>query len=433
MFQEDMMAKESMGRRNFLKRSAGIAALGVGLSGCASTRRISMTAQNARRRLGANDRIAIAIVGTGAHGTKFIHQVNVADKKYNANAEIVAVCDLWRVWRHRAKAITAEATGKTPQDYVRYPDMLEKAKLDGVIVATPDFWHVPVLLDCVKAGKDVYVEKPLSYDLAQAKAGRDAVKATGAVVQVGTQMRSSPRLHAARDYVKSGRLGKISTIETAFNDCSQRWLRKELCNQIKEKDFDWEFYLRDREYRPFNPRQAMEWRLFHEFTMGSTGILGSHRFDAVNLIMDVDFPDSAVSQGGVYVWKDGRETEDTVMSLIDYPQEFILHYTSRFGNNATPGLLLRGVNGTLDAFNAEVSGAGGNGRYKLPDDPEKLKLKESTGHDHILNFLECMRSRNTPNASIDHGYQHAVAGLLAIKALREERKVRYCRKSQGFV
>ncbi|MHC4674868.1 MAG: Gfo/Idh/MocA family protein [Planctomycetota bacterium] len=425
------MSNKSMNRRSFLKTSACSATIGI--SGCKLTGKTTTTTQSVRRKFGANERIALGIVGMGVRGKNFVISTSQLAKQKLSNVELVAVCDVWRIGREQAVALVEKESGSKPQAFNRHQDMLEKGGVDAVIITTPDFWHVPVLLDCLKAGKDAYVEKPLGVTLSEARKARDAVHATGRVVQVGTQRRSENKFHAARDFVKTGRLGKISTVEGAFNDCSPRWRREEMCKKLKENDIDWKYYLRDRAYRPFNPRHVLEWKLFRDFTMGTSGLLGCHLYDSLQLVMDVPYPASAVSQGGVYVYKDGREVEDTFMSLIEYPREFILHYTTRLGNWSSPGLKIFGTQGTFDVEKTIFTEEGGKAKRKPPFEEQKLTVKPNQAHQHLRNFLDCMRTRKTPVASIDIGYQHMITSVIAQEAMYAGRRLRYDPKKDRIV
>ncbi|UCD28665.1 MAG: Gfo/Idh/MocA family oxidoreductase [Planctomycetota bacterium] len=425
------MNNRVMDRRSFLRTTAGTAALGI--AGGAVKGKSAARAASAKRTPGANDRISVGVVGMGVRGTALADAVVNMSKNKGVNIELAAICELWRVAREKKAAEFGEKTETKLKVFVRHEEMLEKADVDAVIITTPDFWHVPVLLDCVRAGKDAYVEKPLGVTLEEAKAARDAVHATDRVVQVGTQRRSEDKFHVARDFVKTGQLGKISTIECAFNDCSPRWRREAQCKKMKESDVDWKYYLRDRAYRPFNPRDILEWKLFRDFTMGTSGLLGCHIYDALQLVMDVPYPISAVSQGGVFVYKDGREVEDTFISLLEYPREFVAHYMTRLGNRASPGLKIRGVRGTLDAEAGRYSGEGGRKDDRLPDKPVKLTMPKQRRPSHMQNFFDCMRSRQTPIASIDVGYQHMITSVIAQEAMIQKRRLVYDPKRDRIV
>lgn len=403
----------TMNRRQFLRTST-LAAGGALLSAPAA------------RALGANERIRVGIVGLGVRGNYHRKALGDIAKRGLADVEVAAVCELWTPWREAAVAAVEKENGRKPQAFVRYPDMLEKGGVDAVVVTTPDFWHVRVLLDAVKAGKDVYVEKPLCVKFEDAKVARDTVKASDRVVQCGTQRRSEKKFHAAHEFVKSGKLGKICEIEAAYNDNSPRWRREKECKSMKEADFDWKFYLGGLPDRPFNPRQVLEWKLFRDFTMGTSGLLGCHAFDIIQFVMDAPHPASAVSQGGVFFYKDGREVEDTFTTLIEFPQEFILRYETRLANQTASPMAIYGTNGVLDLEKATYSGKGGvRSKNLLPAEETKLAVEPDRPHDHMVNFLECMHSRKQPAAPIDAGYAHAVTSLLAQEAMYAGRRLKY--------
>ncbi|GMU22950.1 MAG: dehydrogenase [Phycisphaerae bacterium] len=410
-------------RRRFLSRST-IATAGA----LAGTRAAAYA-----RTLGANDRIRLGFIGTGGRGRSMIIEVGTLARQEGVNVEITAVCDLWKVAREAGAADVTRLVGGTPKQFARPEELLARTDIDGVVIATPDFWHVPQLLAAVKAGKDVYIEKPLAWSLDEAKAARNAVKASDRVVQVGTQGRSSPARFAAREFIRAGRLGRVSTATAAANDCGPRWRREDTCAEIKAADFEWEYYLADRPKRPFNPRQAVEWRLFWEFSTGPAGLLGSHMFDATQFVLDAPLPATATANGGVYLWPDGRETPDTFMALIEYPRKCLLHYTTRLGNDSGYGLHLFGTAGMLDAHSTEYKGLGGRGPDKLPDEPQKLAFDPPGPYPHMRNFLDCMRSRKTPLGSIDAGYQHTITMLLANESFKTGRKMRYDEQKERIV
>lgn len=412
---------KAINRRHFLKTSA-VAASGA------------LLAAPAARALGANDRIRVGIIGLGVRGN--YHSKSLADlaKRKLANVEIAAISELWKPWREAAAGRIKDLTGTAPQSFVRYPDMFEKGGVDAVVITTPDFWHVPVLLDAIKAGKDVYIEKPLCVKFEEAKAARDTVKASDRVVQCGTQRRSEKKFQAARDFVRSGKLGKISVAEGTYCDNGPRWRREKDCKAMQLADFDWEFYTRHLPERPFDPRQVLEWKLFREFTMGTAGLLGCHLFDTMQFMLDAPLPDSAVAQGGVYVYKDGRNVEDTFEALIAYPQEFVLRYGTHLGNGTGTPMTLYGTNGVLDAEHSIFSGKGAQpGKNRLPAAETKLDVAKDGPHDHMLNFLECMGTRQQPIASIDAGFSHAVTSLLAQEAMYAGRRLRYDAEKDAIV
>jgi predicted dehydrogenase len=201
----------------------------------------------------------------------------------------------------------ADKHGMKPQQFARHQDLLALPGLDAVIITTPDHAHCAVLTDVVRAGKDAYVEKPLCARLEDAIAAHDLVKGSKQVVQVGTQRRSSPKFRAACEYVRSGALGPICKIETAWNRNVPSWSRP--VDMVRPDEVDWEQYQVYLPKREFDPVRYRCWQLFYEHTTGLVGLLGSHMIDVALWFMDDPVPTSAVALGGNLTWKDGREIQ----------------------------------------------------------------------------------------------------------------------------
>jgi predicted dehydrogenase len=308
--------------------------------------------------------------------------------------------------------------------------LLSTPGVDAVIITTPDFAHPGILVDAVKAGKDAYVEKPLCARLEDAVLAYDAVSASDRIVQVGTQRRSSARFLAGYEYVKSGALGPVSKIETAWNRNVPSWRRP--LDTMKEADVDWAHYRKFLTPRPFDPVRLRSWQWFYENTTGLVGLLGSHLIDVAQWFMDDPYPTSAVALGGQYVWKDGREISDTAEYVFEYPKGWLLTFSSRLGSGPeTDYTVFRGTRRSLDTRDW-TSRQADNARPADAQDvvlpaPPKAEGSLTTGDagPHVANWIECMRSRKTPHAPIAVGYSHAVACCLAREAERTGRRMRY--------
>jgi predicted dehydrogenase len=402
---EVLMSGNRVDRREFL-------ATGVGLASAALT----------GSTVGAspNDRIRLGIVGCGARGTYLLHQAIAAAP---GQLEIVALCDVWSLARETMAALVAEKLpGQKPRLVSRHQDLLETPSLDGVIIATPDFSHPGVLIDTVRAGKDAFVEKPLSARLEDAVAALDAVEASRQIVQVGTQRRSNPQFLAAAEYVKSGALGPICKIETAWNRNVPSWRRP--IDVVKEEDVDWEQYLMYHPKQAFDPQRFRCWQWYYEYTTGLVGLLGSHMIDVALWIMNDPFPLSAVALGDILTWKDGRQISDTAEYVFEFPKGWLLTFSSRLGSGPESDYeIFYGQERTLDSRDW-ISRPAANTR---PDGATDTPLPAQTvvEHGHVGNWLDCMRSRQTPNAPIQAGYAHAVACCLGREAERTGRKMRY--------
>lgn len=394
------MAKSSLSRRSFL------AASGVALSA-------GMTA----RAAGANDRIRIGCIGTGSRCGAHLQSIGNLSNAHNV--EIAAVCDVWRPNRERAAAYVEKGSGKKPFAASRFGEVLARDDIDAVVIATPDFGHTPIMIEALKANKDVYVEKPMALSIGNAAEAVDLARANERVVQVGTQRRSEGRWHAAHDLVASGKLGHVSRISAANCFNHARWARD--YSDCKEEDVDWEAYLFNRPMAPFDPRLLRQWHLFRMCTNGLSGLWMTHLIDAAHVIMGSAHPTSAVAHGGNYVWKDGREHCDVFHALLDYPEGYLFDWAMSLTNAAGTHYTVHGRYGTLDMESGTYSGAGG----EKGKEAESGTLEPPPDGDHMANWLECMRTRQRPIADIEYGFQHSVATIMAAEALHTGQRMRY--------
>jgi predicted dehydrogenase len=399
-------------RRQFLKAaSAGAAALTVSASSYA-------------RIVGANDRISIGLIGCGDRGVK-AHMPGVHAHAKTENVEITAVCDPWSVRREIASAQTREWYGRPARQFVSYRDLVALQDVDAVMIASPDHLHTTHLEAAAKAKKDVYCEKPLATEFAALKSACDAVRASQVVFQSGTQVCSSPAVRACREIVQSGVLGKISRIEQCRNGTVPYWYR--YLKDAQEKDVDWREFLGDRPMRPFRGDVFTGWYGYRDFSGGPVPGFASHFIALVNCITRSRCPTSAVCHGGTFIWKDEHHftCPDDVQATWIYPEEFLVSYSTNFGNGSGNCCRVYGDEGTLDLSNwnaPTVSNAGAGKKSRLGSE---TPVKPIEGPDHFQNWLQCIRSRKPTNGSIDSGYQHAVAVIMAMQAFDTGRRQVY--------
>jgi len=377
-------------------------------------------AATAARARSANDRIQLGIIGAGGRGSQLMR--DVANAKA-ANAAVIAVCDVYRPNRERAVGFAAKTWNVKPRQTVDYKELLGWPEVDAVLIATPDFGHSIILKDAVEAGKDAYCEKPMGVDFAEAKAAYLAVRQRDRVVQIGTQRRSEGRLIAAARLLRSGLLGQVTRVEFSVNFQEPRWRRD--YTQIRPEDVAWPQFLLHRPARPFDARRFREWQLFRDYTNGIAGLWMCHFIDLVHWFLEDPYPAGAVANGGVYLWKDGRETSDVFHALLDYPKGFLVSFAMSLTNAARNRNLWFGTRGTLDADAMKITGEGS----RMPDRlTEEIAVPEDPVNSHMENFLECVRTRRTPRADIQAGFSHAVAVCMAGQALDKGRKVRFDRQ-----
>lgn len=382
-----------------------------------------ITALAARRVPGANDRIGIGILGCGRRN--LLGQV--LEFQGRVNAQVRAVCDIWSQHREAAAARVRQSGSASVAALHEYDDLLARGDIDAVVIGTPDHQHCAQLIAAVRAGKDAYVEKPLAMDLKELRRAHDAVKASGRVVQMGTQVRSFPTSVAARAFVQAGGLGDIFKIEQARNSFKPYWYRYAE-RAIDRGDTDWKRFLMHRRSRPWDPQQYAGWFGYRDFSQGPHSNLGVHFFDLVHFITGSGPPSRAVTMAGSYRWnRDGFDVPDSVETTLEYPdQGFLVRYSSTFGVRGNSFLKFFGTRGEMDATRwgdpFAISGA-------TVEDEERVRdgqaIAEAESTPHMLNFLECVRSREEPHAPIEAGYNHSVAAILADESMVHGCRVKY--------
>jgi predicted dehydrogenase len=432
-----------MKRSTFLKTTAA-AGLAVGFS-----------AKSYARILGANDRVRIGVAG---FSDRFKNDLFPAFSRHNKelNFEIVAVSDLWTVRRDQGLAFLKEKTNPDVVAFRNNEEMYASKKTDAVIISTADFQHALHTVEAVNAGQDTYTEKPMAETMNDARAVLKAVRESKKIVQIGSQRRSGPNYHAAADFIKGGQFGPIVMVELMWNvNQPGRWRRPALVAQCREADLDWKRFLLNRPYEPFDPRKYLEYRLFWPLSSGIPGQWMSHQIDTVHWFSGLPHPRSAVANGGIYQWKDGRKNADTLTIVFDYgPADdpttgFQVTFASRFSNSAGDVKELYYSNGGMINLDTnEISGNGGlteNFAKAMNMKPNLLEPRKiegfkaetaaSMGSDpltsaHMRNWMTCVRSRQQPNAPVEAGYQHSIACIMANAAYRTGMKVTFDEKRQ---
>lgn len=380
----------------------------------------ALTALSATRVWGANDRIGIGLIGCGNRGIQ-AHMKDVLKFREETNVEFRAVCDIWKQHREEAADLSGKTQGNTPKQLAAYRELLAMKELDAVIIATPDHQHATMLADAVRAGKDVYVEKPLAMDMKDLLMAVDAVKRTDRIVQMGTQIRSLPSSMGAKKWIASGAMGKIIKVEQERNSTQPYWNRYGE-RKIAEGDTDWKSFVFNRKMRNWDPDQHAAWYGYRDFSRGPHANLMVHFIDLVHHITGNAVPKRCVTLGGTYRWKDARTAPDSVETILDY-DDFLVRYSTAFGTGNGNYLKFFGNKGTVDAsgwsgkpFPVELKGA----EQPLP---EGTTIPEVESDHHMVNWLKCVRSRQQPNAPIDAGYAHSVAVIMADESLIRGRRM----------
>src|SRR5580692_11209022 len=436
------MALQENNRREFLKMG------GAALAATA----VSWNATSYASIVGANDRVRVGVIGCGDRMRGALIPA-FTQNKTDMNFEFVAVSDIWNRRREEGAAYIEKVSGDKVTPVRNNDELYARKDVDAVLIATADFQHARHGVEAVNAGRDAYVEKPTAHTMEDARLFLAAVKKTGKIVQVGTQRRSTPSYQKAAEYIQSGKFGDIVMVEMTWNvNQPGRWRRPDVVPLLKEEDTDWKRYLMNRPHEPFDARKYLEFRLFWPYSSGIPDQWLVHQIDTVHWFSGFPHPRSVVANGGIYLWKDGRENWDTMTAVFDYgplddpSKGFQVQYSSRFTNSAG-GVkeLYYSVGGMLDMDTQRVTPDGGLKAkaaaemgmkedllesFSLGENAEAASTAANTGADpqtsaNMRNWMECVRSRKTPNAPIEAGYSHSIALCMNVAAIQTGQKVTF--------
>jgi len=414
-------------RRGFIKSSvAGTVAAGLVLRGAPANARI----------IGANDRIVVGVIGTGRMG-----QSNLNDFVKQTDVEVAALCDVFAPNLDRATQKAEKADRH--KDFRR---VLDRKDIDAVIVATPDHWHSPAMIMACQAGKDVYVEKPISVTIEEGRRMVAAARRYNRIVQVGTQQRSGLHFQKAVEIVRSGKLGKISFVRTwNFGNQYPAGIGSPPDSDPPE-GLDWDTWLGPAPKVKFNanrfgvsPDRWSSFRWFWDYAGGMMTDWGVHLIDIVQWAMNVEYPSRVSATGGKLCLQDNRETPDTLFVTYQYPG-FVCTYENRECNGSSIngqgyGIMFHGTEGTLYVNREfyEIMPEKKPGPDKKPvDRMEPIKDKSSNNQhlDHVRNFLDCVKSRQRPISDIEIGHRSTSACLLGNVAYRSGQSITWDGKTE---
>jgi predicted dehydrogenase len=351
------------------------------------------TAISASRILGANDRIRLGGIGVGGRGT---YDLGLAAKA--ENTQVVAVCDVYEPRRAEVKQRLAPDGAA----YTDYRELLDRNDIDAVIIGSPDHWHVPMIIDSVKAGKDVYCEKPVSHSIEEGKRLLTETADTKQVVQIGYQQRSWEHFKAAQQMIASGKLGDIALIVSSW----YQGYRKLMANRkpTDPSKIDWNRFLGSAPRQPFDPIRCAYWRWFWDFGGGHLTDLFSHWVDVIHWCMGQDTPRSAQTMGTRNVFPE-FECPDTINAGYEYPGGFnVIYNGSLVGSLEAGNVVFHGSNGLMRLNRSGFAyWEEGMAAFEKPDLPPPVASMQSKGDGtiaHMQNFLDCVRSRATPNSPL---------------------------------
>lgn len=378
------------------------------------------------RGYASNDTLNVACFGTGGRCRWLMQRLAKIP-----GVRLAAVCDVWD--RHLAEgAILADANAI--QEGTDFRRLLDRSDIDAVLIGSPDHWHVPMTVAACEAGKDVYVEKPLTHKLSEGQAVIRAQNENRRIVQVGTQQRSMPHLQEAKQIVQSGELGKIHKIKLWWNRNQERWTSREY--NIEPSSVRWSEFLGNAPDQPFDVYRMRNWRWFWDFGGGIFTDLMVHWIDTAYWMLDMSNPATAMSIGDQFAAKGLWETPDTVQTLLRYPEnELQAYFDGTFVNHQNrSALLLLGTAGNLycDRGRYEIRPERGKpvaARQRIEGKSELLGLDfydEVDGAQyHLQNWVECVRSRKQPACPAEEGVRSAAAAHLANRSYRTGQVARW--------
>ncbi len=397
------MFDEKLGRRQILR--------GIG------TTAASMTAASYSRVMGANEKINLGAIGVGDRGRHDMRMFQTT-----GDVEVAAVCDIYSQQIDLAKQQAPNA-----KSFSDHRKLLEIKELDAVLIAVPDHWHAAIAIDALNAGKDVYVEKPLTRTIEEGPLIVKAARINNRVCQVGMQQRSGRHyIQAKKEYIDSGRLGKITLARTWWHGNGYHLRKAPASLQTQPSNLDWAHFLGPLKWRDYDPQQYYNWRAYLDFGGGQVTDLFTHWIDVVHMFMGQEIPTSAGAAGGIYFAKDGRTAPDTINVLLEYPGE----YTATFEATLAPGITgaaveMCGTKGRLyiDRNRFEFREAGRGAQPVVVQAEAGEARGDQLTLDHVKNFLECVKSRQRPNGDVLIGHRSAQASHLGNIAYLQKRRI----------
>jgi predicted dehydrogenase len=424
------MAVIPVNRRQFVAGATTASALGFATKAFAGTNAKMAPA----RVIGANDKINVAVIGTGGRG------FYVADRfdKYNTvkagSCEIVGVCDVYQ------KRVTAGKERFNCPGTLDYHEILNRTDVDAVIVATPDHWHAKIALDAMDKGKDVYLEKPMCHTIDQAHQLVDTVRETGRVLQVGSQTTSGDQWWKARQAIAEGQLGHVLMSQGSYHRNSREgeWNWKIDASagpEGKGDDYiDWKTWLGPAKARPYDADRFFRFRKYWDYSGGIATDLFFHVMAPMNICWgEPQFPSKVMASGGIYVFKDEREVPDTFHFMAEYPNGMSVVLTSSMANSQHIPGLIRGHLGTIImvehgqfegtteyiTIKPEKEVIDAEYKAKWGEDVRKVDVeKKDVMFTHIGNFLDCIRTRQKPTLNVETAAHAQVTISMAVQSYR---------------
>ncbi|MDA2929169.1 Gfo/Idh/MocA family oxidoreductase [Acidobacteria bacterium AH-259-O06] len=446
--QKNLRSGNKSSRRQFLGQATGAVASASLLSlAKAAPAKARPVRKVTGRVLGANDRINLGFIGCGMRfqglGRAFKDR-----KEKKGDFEYTAVCDVWEPRLRYAQEKT-----KAAKTYRDYREILQRSDIDGVLIIVPDHWHYRMAEEACLAGKDVYLEKPMTYTIEESAKLNDVVNQTQRILQVGGSGPSTRLYWKVNEYIEAGKMGKILWGLISYNRNtrtgmwdypipgvgSEHWPDTE----VSDKNLDWNMWLGPAPKRPFSLERYFRWRKYWDYSGGNATDLLYHRLGAMCTMVGFHFPTQVVGAGGIYVQKN-REVPDTYMTVVEYPGEYSVNMISCMGNAQSAPISIYGNWGTLQIIQERVQAGDSMGdqtrrprrrireyalvkaerqfteEFKEANHGQAEVTIEPEESTHLVdNWLDSMRSREKPVYDVLKGYQVMVAIKLGVDSYRE--------------
>ncbi len=424
---------ESVNRRDFI-RNAAVMTAALGIAG-----RSGVTAQRAgiaRRVIGANDQINLGIIGVGGRGTS-VGRTFASAGGENKLCKIVAVCDVYQ------KRLNQNMEIHKCDGYLNYREVLARKDIDAVIIATPDHQHAHMAIEAMDAGMDVYVEKPMCHTIAETRQMIEKVKQTGRVLQVGSQTTSADQWYKAKKAIADGAIGQMIMSQGSYhrNSRNGEWnyrIDPEAGPDKKGADYvDWKEWLGPAPSRPYDADRFFRFRKYWDYSGGTATDLFFHVAAPLNICWSQpQYPYRVMAGGGNYIFKDGRDVPDTFHLIADYAKGHSLVLSSSMANSQHIPGLIRGHEGTIimvehgqfegrtDYITLRPEARVISDEYKAKFGAAETKIavdKKDDMRAHVLNFLDCVRTRQKPTLDVETAACAQVVITMAVQSYREGR------------
>jgi len=351
-----------------------------------------ISAASASRVVGANDRIGMALIGSGRRGREVMKAFLDSGR-----AELRCICDVYDEHREVAKRILVKE-GPAPFECVAHEDALSRPDIDAVLIAAPDHLHIDLASAALSAGKHVYLEKPTTHRYAEQTRLHEAVYTSGKVLQCGMQQRSGPHyIRAKEELFDQGKLGKVVIVRATWSNFP--WQTRHILPRPKPPGLDWERFLGHAPQRPFEWIRYDSWRYFPDYGNGLFADILTHWADVAQWMMNETHPLNAATTGGIYKLHDGRENPDTVNAILQYAGGWNLSFESTVlpvkDQRAT--VVFLGTEGSLDISREKYIFAPNRGH------PETVEANGRLETAHANSFLDAIRSGSKPSADLETG------------------------------